>query len=335
MILVIGATGQLGTATIRKLTRRNLRVRAFVRTTSCFRHLEGEGIELAFGDLLDSGTLDVACAGIDTVIATATGHIPSRGGDNFEVTDSKGYRNLIDACVRHGVRQFIFTSATATSLDEQIPLCRLKRMTEGYLRASGLRYTIFRSSAFMDIHFALLGSELPLAGSEMSTINRNFWFTRRHFNSIRHNISDKSVALIPGNGHTRHSFICVDDVAEFLVRSVGLPTAYNSTIDIGGPEQLSWNAVVDLYREALGKNLREKFTPPFVFRLLSIGLRPFSPAASNIMALNYLTATTETVVQNMRATADLFGVELTSARTFLQGKARFQGENSYGPRTSV
>jgi NADPH:quinone reductase-like Zn-dependent oxidoreductase len=40
MILVVGATGQLGTAVIRKLTAMGQKVRAFVRPGSRHQHLE-------------------------------------------------------------------------------------------------------------------------------------------------------------------------------------------------------------------------------------------------------------------------------------------------------
>jgi len=321
MILVIGATGQLGAATAGKLTRRGMRVRALVRPGSQFQGLERQGVEIAFGDLLDPQSLDLACAGVEAVIATATAHIPSRPVDNFKVTDGVGYRNVINACVRQQIRQFTYVSGSASPLDDLIPLCRLKRMTERYLRDSGLVYTIFRCALFMDIHFALLGSDLPLVGAESPTLERGFRFTQRHFGSIRHNISERHKALVPGDGRARHSFICVDDVSEFLVRSIGLPLAYNSTFDIGGPESLSWNDVVDLYRSVLGIEIRAKHTPALIFRLLSNVLRSFSPAAANIMALNYLAATTDTVVDNMDWTSTLFGIELTPASVFLASRA--------------
>lgn len=51
MILIVGATGQLGTAVTRKLRQQQMRVRAMVRETSSYTHLKQDGIDLCFGDL--------------------------------------------------------------------------------------------------------------------------------------------------------------------------------------------------------------------------------------------------------------------------------------------
>ena len=75
MILVVGATGQLGAAVVRKLVERGIPVRGLARTTSSYQHLEREGVELAFGDLRDEASLFAACENVDKVIATANGSI--------------------------------------------------------------------------------------------------------------------------------------------------------------------------------------------------------------------------------------------------------------------
>ena len=69
-ILVVGATGQLGTAVIDRLQGKGHRLRALVRAASP-RSFEAEGVELAFGDLRDPESLVAACQGMTTVVATA------------------------------------------------------------------------------------------------------------------------------------------------------------------------------------------------------------------------------------------------------------------------
>ncbi len=76
MILVVGATGDLGTTIVRKLVAANQPVRAFVRPTSRYQRFQGGGIELAFGDLRDPASIDAACQGVDVVIATANVNAP-------------------------------------------------------------------------------------------------------------------------------------------------------------------------------------------------------------------------------------------------------------------
>src|SRR5262249_42347916 len=158
-----------------------------------------------------------------------------KSSDRFDAVDGKGYRDLIDISQRCGVRQFVFTSVARTRHDASIPLFRMKRLTEEYLMASGLPYTIIRAAAFMDISFAMMGSDLPIQGAEAATIERPFWFTRSFFRRVRNDITSGR-AGIAGSGNTRHSFIAIDDVAEYLVRSLDAPFARNQVVEVGGPE---------------------------------------------------------------------------------------------------
>ncbi len=58
-VLVVGATGQLGTAVVRRLAKAGAPVRGFVRPASP-RSLEAGGIALVFGDLRDPASLVAA-----------------------------------------------------------------------------------------------------------------------------------------------------------------------------------------------------------------------------------------------------------------------------------
>jgi uncharacterized protein YbjT (DUF2867 family) len=91
MILIVGATGQLGTTLVRKLVAAKQPVRAFVRRGSRYQHLQVPGVELAFGDLRDPASVDAACQGVDVVMATATVIVPEGGAYSFEAVDGKGY----------------------------------------------------------------------------------------------------------------------------------------------------------------------------------------------------------------------------------------------------
>lgn len=121
-VLVVGATGQLGTVVVRKLVEHGRSVRAFVRETSNYQHLTRDGIDVAFGDLRDPNSLAAACHNIDTVIATANAAVPREHGDSFKAVDDQGYKNLIEACKRQRVRQFIFTSVLAHPDYDRMPL---------------------------------------------------------------------------------------------------------------------------------------------------------------------------------------------------------------------
>jgi len=315
-ILVVGATGQLGAAAIRKLVGRGASVRALVRSSEAVESFGARGIEAVLGDLTDAPSLDRACSGIGVIVATANAAIPTRESDTFAAVDRLGYRNLIQAAVNARIRRFIYTSVPTSKYERLTPFFQFKRETEKALAASSLDSVIFRADIFMDVAFVMMGSTIPLRGSERPTVLRPFSFASRHLARIKDSIEHKKVALVPGDGTARHRFVCVDDVAEFLVAAAsGGPSGIHA---VGGPEALTFLDIVHLYERVLNIKVRPQHAPAMVFRCAAPLIRPFSPAGSNIMCLNYIAAKEETLAES--ASAPQFGVRLTSAETFLRAK---------------
>jgi hypothetical protein len=69
------------------------------------------------------------------------------------------------------------------------------------------------------------------------------------------------VSLVRG-GRARHSFIAVDDVAEFAVRVVGHPAATGQRLVVGGPEPLTWADIVARTAAILGRPLPVRSIEP-------------------------------------------------------------------------
>lgn len=317
-VLVVGATGQLGTAVVRKLTPSQQKVWAFVRPTSEYRHLRDTGVELVFGDLRDKESVDAACKGAEAVIATANTVIP-QAKYSFEADEGQGYENLIAACRRSGVHEFVFMSVPVTPHDDKVPTFRLKRRTEQHLQDSGIPYTIFRGSLFMDDWLALIGSSIPLRGAEAATLRRRYWFSRLFLRGVGHLIEERGVALVPGSGKSRHAFVALDDVATFLVNALDRPQARNAIFEVGGPEILSWDDALNIFAKVLGRRVRALHVPAAVFRFQQRLLEPFSPAAANLMGMNWIVGSVDTSYDSRRL-ASLFGVSLTSMEQFLRHK---------------
>src|SRR5690349_8199194 len=141
MILVVGATGQLGGLIARQLLQHDTDVRVLVRSNSTYQPLLDAGALPVFGDLKDRASLDAAVDGVDVVITTANA-VGATGLDTIESVDLLGNRNLIDAARAAGVGRFIFTSALGSTPDSPMPFMRAKGLTEEHLRASGVPFTI-------------------------------------------------------------------------------------------------------------------------------------------------------------------------------------------------
>ncbi len=71
MILVVGASGRLGSTIARHLLSQGERVRALTRTPARLEQLEAMGAEVVRGDLRDPASLVRACQEAEQVITTA------------------------------------------------------------------------------------------------------------------------------------------------------------------------------------------------------------------------------------------------------------------------
>src|ERR1700722_13098782 len=113
MILVVGATGLLGTRVCERLRAEGQPVRALVRRTSNpdkVHALSSLGCELATGDLKDPPQIQTACQGISALISTASSTLSRQAGDSIESVDLEGQVALANAARSAGVRRFIYVS---------------------------------------------------------------------------------------------------------------------------------------------------------------------------------------------------------------------------------
>lgn len=333
-ILLIGASGQLGTRIFRKLTAQGYQpVRILVRKDSRYEHLLSAQPEVVIGDLRDTACLAEALQDIDVVITTANTAAPRKKGDDFISVDTQGHKKLIDEAKKQDIKHFIYTSAKPVSKQyaNWIPMTRSKLAVENYLKNSGLNYTIFQPDAFMDVYFTFMGTSLPIAGDEAPLVERPFKFMQTFFNSVKDDVDKGKVGII-GDGTVKHSYITVDNMADFIVKAIDAPELMNKSMPVGGPEALSALEVKAVFEKVFDKPLKIKRTPALMMKLMGIVLAPFNPAASNIMKLNYLSAVEPSAIDTS-AQAKKLGIQLTTAEEFLKEKlTKHESRNtSYQP----
>jgi uncharacterized protein YbjT (DUF2867 family) len=320
-VLVFGSTGYLGHKIIKKLLNKDFELYAFHRQDSHTESLKSlSKLNLISGDIRDYSSVEDAIKNMDIVISTVSSAAPKSKNDNFENVDITGHRNIVDACNKYDIKQFIFVSSISFGkLDEYVPISASKRRIEENIISSQINYTVFRPTAFMDLSFALMGAEAVIEKEIQHTLNRDFVFARNYFDGIKNDILEKSRINIVGSGKTKVSYIAADDVAEFVVNAINNPMGYKIIIAIGGPEALSALEVKEIFEDLLAKPLKVKSTPAVVMIILKAILGLGNKAAANIMALNYAGASVNTVVDTQKTAAE-FGVELTPAREFLRSK---------------
>jgi NADH dehydrogenase len=294
-ILVAGATGYLGGEVCRRLVVAEKRVRAVVRRTSGperIAHLEALGIDLVEADLKDPGSLDDACRGVDTVISTVSTTFSRQPGDSIESVDRDGQLALVDAARAAGARHFVYVSYSRLDDDDPCPLTTAKRAVEGHLKARSaqvsprrMTYTILRPTFFMDIW---LGSALgfDVAGGRVTVF---------------------------GSGHAGVSWIALGDVAQFAVEAVDSPAARDASIDLGGPETLSYAEVIALAERLRGRPLEVQSVSEATLEAQRAGAP--DDLVRSIAGLQ-LAAARGSVV-DMRDTSRRLPIRLTSVETHL------------------
>src|SRR5690242_2767429 len=99
MILVVGATGLVGSTICKGLAAKGQPVRALVRPTSDpakVQALKDAGVATVVGDLKDEASIRAAVAGADVVITTASSTLSRAEGDSIETVDQAGQLTLVD-----------------------------------------------------------------------------------------------------------------------------------------------------------------------------------------------------------------------------------------------
>jgi uncharacterized protein YbjT (DUF2867 family) len=151
MILVTGATGNVGSEAVRLLAARHHPTRALVRDPS---RAPGGEVEITTGDFDRPDTLDQAMRGIDTVLLVSPA-VPAQ-----EIA-------VIDSAVRQGVTHVIKVTSKA-SADSPVDRRRGQARIEAHLAASGLAFTLLRSNAYMQNLLALAPMIRQTGGFVMS-----------------------------------------------------------------------------------------------------------------------------------------------------------------------
>jgi len=151
MIVITGATGQLGRLVIANLlkTTPSGQIVAAVRDPAKAADLLALGVHVRQADYNDPASLDTALAGATKVLLISSNDLGNR---------SAQHRNVIDAAVRASVGLFAYTSVlhADTSL---LGLAAEHRETEEAIRDSGLTYTLLRNGWYAENHtMALKGA---------------------------------------------------------------------------------------------------------------------------------------------------------------------------------
>ena len=289
-VLVVGANGQLGAACCRALVADGHTVSGSVRSLD--RGTGLDGVELRVADLAGGPDFDALLAGVEAMVITANTAAPRAGDDPARFTE--GEHRLVDAAERLGVRRIVLPSVPATHVDAHVPIAAERRLLEDHVRTAVPGSVILRFPPFMEVWLALVGSSLPLRGEPHATIGRPSPFLRRFRGATGSSVEKRGLMLVPGPTSARQAFIAVPDAAAACVAALGRDDLAGRTIEVGGPEVLTWVEVAGLFSQVLGRKVRAVSTPAAVFAVMAALLRPVAPVPSATMSLNRYMGASET-----------------------------------------
>ena len=237
-ILVTGASSEMGSSLIRELLNNSgLKIRAMVHRSPVNIH----GCEIRPGDLKKSDLLVKALFGIDTVVHIAALTKSTRELDYFEV-NVRGTQNLIDASLDCGVKKIIYISSAAASLHGG-GYSRSKLEAEQRIIKSGMQWVILRPS---EVYGQRAGDSI---------------------NQLIHWVQNYFFVPVIGVGSCKLSPVFIEDVVPAMALAIFNEELENKTIVLAGPEELTYDDLVDRIATYFGVKRFKLYLPEGLIRL--------------------------------------------------------------------
>jgi NADH dehydrogenase len=232
MIVVSGGTGFVGSSIVEELLNRGEPVAVLGRSESKIRERFGDRAIPKAADVRNPSSLADAFRGADVVInAVQFPNSPienKRRGWTFEDIDYKGTRNQVDAAKTAGVLRFVYLSGVGAAPDSPYHWFRFKWQAEQYLAQSGLEWVAIRPTWIF--------------GPGDHSLNRLVGFARL-------------LPFVPmfGSGKQAMQPVFLDDVGRVVADAARSPQAANQVLELGGPQVMSMDDVLNTALDVMGK----------------------------------------------------------------------------------
>ncbi len=251
-IFLTGSTGFVGKRILQDLLENKYQVRCLVRKGSeqKISHykdpvLVKTGIDIVNGDIADAASLDGKLEGCDAVINLVGIIREFRGkGITYEKLHYEGTANLVKAAWSQKVRRFIQMSALGARPDGKTQYQQTKFRAEECIRTSGFDYTIFRPSIIFG------------PGDKFVNLFANMLRTQQF-------------VPVVGNGRYQMQPVAVENVSMGFVKSIERKDAIGKTFDVGGPEKIEFNQIIDIIGEVICAPPHKIHIPVFIMSTMA------------------------------------------------------------------
>ncbi len=238
MILITGATGHFGRATIDFLLKKNIpasNIAAMVRDVAKAGDLKTKGISLRIGDYDDYSSLLSAFKGIDQLLLISGSDIINR---------SKQQENAVKAAKEAGVKQIIYTSFVRKNETETSPIAMLAKAhieTEKNIKASGVTYTILQDNLYADVLPLFMGEKVLETGIFLPAGDGKASF------ATRLDMAEAAANILTSEGHENKEYILSNDTNYSLTDVASLLT------ELSGKQVLYHSPSAEVFTETLSK----------------------------------------------------------------------------------
>ena len=264
LVTVVGGSGFLGRYVVQRLAEAGFRVRVAVRHPEAALFLKPLGglgqIQLVHGDITSNAQMAGAFAGADAGV-NLVGILAETGLQSFAAIQAAGASRAAGAAAAAGVQHFIQISAIGADAASSVPYARTKAQGEAAVMAAIPTATILRPSL--------------VVGLEDQFLNRFAAMARL------------SPILPVIAGDSRFQPVFVMDVAAAVVAALGNPDAAGCTYELGGPDVMSFRAILAMINAETRQHRRLVEVPAAIATLMGkMGdVLPFMPMTSDQLTM--------------------------------------------------
>lgn len=246
MILITGATGQLGNIVIENLLKKTpaREIAGLARDANKAAHLKAQGVDIRIGNYDDLESLERAMQGVHKVLLIAGTDEEKRVGQ---------HQNVVNAAKKAGVQSVAYTSRTLKDRNTLVNKLMLGHFqTEDDIKACGLEFTIFRNVLYMDAIVQFVGPNVFSTGVSLPTGQGKLAFALR--SEIGEGIanallkSDRQSRIYTLTGSESYSF---DDVATVLTQLSGKEVKYAPLEKFAFEAQLQARGIPELMAQRM------------------------------------------------------------------------------------
>ena len=247
-VFVTGSTGFVGNHVLHELVEKGHQVRALVRPGSEHKLKRPDDVETIPGTVEEVADLIQGMQGCDAIIHLVgiIRAFPSQD-ITFERLHTEATANVIEAAKEAKVPRLLHMSALGAREDGPTPYLHTKFAAEELVRQSGLNYTIFRPSLI----FGRGGEAIKMFGDMVK----------------------KYVVPIIGDGQYRFQPVSVTTVAQGFEKGLDPETAKDQTLDVGGPDNVTFDEIMDALALVMGKSIVKIHMPVLPLRLATSALQ--------------------------------------------------------------